>query len=349
MSALWTDVATRARGLATHFLSRATLEALSSSADLAALADGLRGLGRVPIGAVSPQDLELALRRGHARQLEVLARWCGPRAERLPLVFEAEDLRSLRRLVRLTSGVGAGQDAALGSPLAGLIPTPTLPERALATLAEQPNLKSLTTLLGFWRHPFAPAVQAAASDKVDLFTLDRALESAFASRVVAAAEGEGHVLADATARYIDAANARILLVLAQAPRATRDEGAFLPGGRILTRERFDRFFAAPTPSEMARHLADAFGHSPLAEPFRAQAAQARSPSAGLLLTTVESDLFSALLRVQRHEALRDPLGLAPILTFALGLRVEAVDLATLVWGFALGAPRITIASALVTP
>jgi len=349
MSAPWTDVATRARGLGTHLLGRAALESLSGSADVVALADGLRALGRVPIGTVTATELELALRRGHAAWFEVLARWCGPRAERLALVFEAEDLRSLRRLFRVASGAGTGQDVTLGSPLAGLVPTPSLPERALATLAEQPNARSLATLLGLWGHPFAPGLVGVALDKVDLFALDRALERAFVERATAAAKGAERALVEATARWVDVTNLRVLLVLAQLPPAAREGSAFLPGGQALTRARFERALALQTPDEVARDVAEVFARSPIASPLRTLAAEPNVPSPSRLLMTIEGELWGALLRMQRQDALREPLGVAPILAFALGVRLEAIDLGTLIWGVALGAPRTIIATQLVTP
>lgn len=349
MSALWTDVATRARGLGTHLLGRSTLEGLAGLPDVAALAEALRALGRVPIGTTTAPEIELALRRGHAAWLEVLARWCGPRAERLSLVFEAEDLRSLRRLFRVAGGAGVTQESALASPLAGLVPTPSLPERALATLAEQPTPRALVTLLGLWKHPFAAALEGLALDKVDLFALDRALERAFAERATAAARGAERALVDATRRAIDVTNLRVLLVLAQLPPAAREGGAFLTGGQLVTRARFDRALSRATPDEAARDIAEALGRSPLAVPLRTLAAEPKVPSPSRLLMAVEAELWATLLRVQRQDALREPLGVAPVLAFALGVRLEALDLGAITWGIALGAPRTTVAAALVTP
>ena len=146
MKARWEDLATRARGLATHLLGRADLDGLARAESLDALADVLRARGFLPAGGpATPGALELAVRRMAGARLAVLAAWGHARNTLLAVVFEDEDRRSLRALLR-----GAVRAAPPEERLAGLIPTPGLPERALAELAGQPTPGAIAALLTAW-------------------------------------------------------------------------------------------------------------------------------------------------------------------------------------------------------
>ena len=188
MTTRWEDLNARARGLGTHLLSGPQLNALAMAADIAALGEALRRLG-YPLeeGAASPGALELALRRMAAGRLHILARWCGPRVGVLAVWFEDEDRRSLRAMLR-----GAVQHAPADTRLAGLVPTPALPERALRELANQPTPAAVAALLTAWRNPYGSALLAAASvAQPDLFTLEILVNRTFAQRATRAARGGG--------------------------------------------------------------------------------------------------------------------------------------------------------------
>jgi len=144
MSATWGDLNARARGLATHLASRPTLEQLAESPTLAALARDCVATGVLPAEPEQPAPFafELAFRRVAALQLKTLIRWMGPRTEALRFLLEDEDRRSLRALLR-----GAAAGVAAETRLAGLIPTPSLPERLLTELARQPRCRDAVALL----------------------------------------------------------------------------------------------------------------------------------------------------------------------------------------------------------
>ena len=189
MSPRWEDVNARARGLGTRLLRSADLRALAAAADLPALAARLDQYGiavETREGELRAESMEGAIRRWAGRTVELLARWVGPRADALPLVFDEEDRRSIRALVR-----GAVARIPAERRLFGLLPTPALPVRALEELAALPTVEEIAALLALWRHPFAGAVEAAKGAEPDLPAMDRALAAAARARAEAAARRSG--------------------------------------------------------------------------------------------------------------------------------------------------------------
>lgn len=188
----WSDLDARARGLATRLLGRARLESLARAADLDTAAAELARLGLIPLpaGGASPANLEEGLRRTAAARLLVLARWCGDRESALAVLYEEEDRRSLRSLLRA---------AAAGAPpelrLAGLIPTPGLPEKALRELARQATPAAMAVLLVAWGNPYGPPLlEEAERPHPELFALESALEQVFTERLSRAARRGGREL-----------------------------------------------------------------------------------------------------------------------------------------------------------
>ena len=170
MKARWEDLTARTRGLATHLLAPGQLDGLARAPDFDALSDAFRALGLlVPEGGtVTPEQLELSVRRAAAAKLRTLTRWAGARKALLAVVFEDEDRRSLRAMLR-----GAVHGASAEQRLGGLIPTPALPERALGELARQPTPGAVAALLAAWGSPYGPALLPdAAAVHPDLLALE---------------------------------------------------------------------------------------------------------------------------------------------------------------------------------
>lgn len=337
MSVRWEDLDARARGLGTHLLGRQKLEELAQAADLAELAVDLERAGYTPGPAArgSPAALEAAVRRGAAARLRVLIRWAGERVRLLAALFEDEDRRSLRALLR-----GAVAGAPPESRLAGLLPTPELPERALRELARQPTPAAVADLLTAWGNPYGPPLREEASrPHPDLFHLESLLGREYAGRAVAASREGGRELSLFVREGIDLENAASALLLAGAGADVDPASCFLPGGRLLSVEPFLAAATAGDRREAARRLAHAFRRTPYAEVFRR-----RHPETGSL----EAGLLAARLRKQAEAARRRPLGPAPLLAYLLRLRAEVMDLRRLLWGVALGAPRERLIEELVT-
>jgi vacuolar-type H+-ATPase subunit C/Vma6 len=335
VTARWEDLNARARGLGTHLLSGAQLSALALAPDVATLGDSLRRHG-YPLeeGVTSPGTLELALRRMAAERLRILARWCGPRVGALAVWFEDEDRRSLRAMLR-----GAAQHAPADTRLAGLVPTPALPERALRELASQPTPAAVATLLTAWRNPYGSALLGTVSAaQPDLFTLELLINRTFAQRATRAARGGG-LLAAFVEETVEIENACTALVLAAEGKDVIPRDAFLPGGRRLSLGAFEAACAAGSTPEAGRRVAAAFADTPLATVF------ARS-------SDDPESLEGVILRVRIREHLRaarvNPLGPAPLLTYALRLRAEILDVQRIIWGVALRAPSATLTGNLVT-
>ena len=337
MSARWEDLATRARGLATHLLSAADLDTLARSPDLSALRDALRAHDILSApGSVTPDGLEQAVRRAAAAHLRTLARWGGRRNELLAVVFEDEDRHSLRAILR-----GAVQHAPPAQRITGLVATPTLPERTLATLSEQPSPMAIATVLVAWGNPYGPSLYGdAAGTAPSILALEFRLTETFASRALRGARASGSsVLVEYVQETIDLENASAALVLASAETEITLQRAFVPGGKRLGLAAFLDAVSARETGETGRRLAAALRPDPVAGVF---AHDASDPA------TLEDALLRQRIARQQATAALDPAGPASVLGYTLALRAEVLDLRRVIWGVALEAPRASIARALVT-
>jgi vacuolar-type H+-ATPase subunit C/Vma6 len=328
MKARWEDLTVRTRGLATHLLTPGQLDALARAPDLDALGDAFRALGLlVPeAGAVTPEQLELAVRRAAAARLHTLTRWAGARKALLAVVFEDEDRRSLRAMLR-----GAVHGAPPEERLGGVIPTPALPERALGELARQPTTGAVAALLTAWGSPYGTALLPdAAATHPDLLTLEYRLNRAFAARALEGARAaRSRQLVEFVRDTIDLENAATAFVLGGAEKDAPSNQAFLDGGRRLPLAAFLDAIAAREPNEVGRRLAAAFRPDPLGTALERHA---NDPAA------LEEALLRQRIATLRARAWWDPMGPATVLGYVLQLRAEMLDLRRAIWGVALGAP-----------
>ncbi len=340
MKARWEDLSARARGLGTHLLGRAQLDALAHATDLPSLGGALRGAGFLlpETEAVTAERLELAVRRAAAARLRTLARWAGKRSAALAVIYEDEDRRSLRAILR-----GAGRsEAPRESRLAGLIPTPTLPERALAELARQGAPGAVAVLLAAWRNPYGSALlPAAAAAEPDLLQLEYLLNATFAARALRGARAaRSRELVEFVRETIDVENASTALVLAGADQDMIPEQAFVGGGRRIPVAAFLEAVRPGEPGEAARRLASGLGPGALATALERHA---RDPAA------FEPALLRLRIDALAQRVRQDPVGPAAVLEYALRLRAEVLDLRRVIWGVVMDAPRADIAGALVSP
>jgi vacuolar-type H+-ATPase subunit C/Vma6 len=334
VSAQFEALNARARGLETHLLRRADLDRLAHAPDPETLAAALRAVG-VPLaeGELEPAALDLGLRRLAATRLRVLARWCGTRPAVRLVLFEDEDRRSLRAVVR-----GAVHGVPADVRLSGLVPTPELPERALRELASQPSVSASAALLVAWGNPYGPALlDAATAAHPDLFRLELSLNRGWAVRAVRAAAREGGVLENYVRESIDVENAFTALVLATEGRDVAPKDAFLRSGAHVTIDTFE-IAAAGSATDAPHTLARAFGETPLGQAFERYGAE----------SGLEDQVLRARIRSLVRAMRTAPLGAAPWLVCALRLRAEILDLRRIIWGIALAAPRDDIARDLVS-
>jgi vacuolar-type H+-ATPase subunit C/Vma6 len=303
----WEDITARASGLASRLLSPATLARLGQARDLQALARALAEAGAVPneIAGATAASLDLAIRRAAARQLALARAWLGARMEVVAVAFDIEDRRSLRALIR-GAAAGIGSEARL----AGLIPTPALPERLLRELAERLRIPEQAAVLLAAGHPYgSPILAAAGTGQPDLFALELVLARTFAERALRGARRGGRFLLEYVGDVIDADNSR-----------------------RMTRERFGEAARAPTPQDAAHVLAEALGDRTVGALLVRHAAD---PAA--LESALEENLTTRL----RRESRLDPLGPAPLLLYCARLRRQTAALSDLVWRLDLGAPAPT--------
>lgn len=328
----------RARGLAVHLMPRRDLEALAELRDLPSLARALGAADRLaePVAApATPAAIEAAVRRAAARHLQRLGAWTGAAAA-LDLFHADQDRRSVRAMLR-----GALEGAPAEARLAGLLPTPRLPERALAELARQPSPAKVALHLVVLRHPYGdPLVTPSAAAHPVLLALEVALLRASANRLRAAARaGDRNLRAYGRAR-VDAANLEMALALAGSGAELDPAACFVEGGAALARAAYVAACRAATRAEAAARLARALAGSPLA---RVAAASAGDPA------RVDRDALAQAIAEQRRRARLDPLGSAPLLSFLLRLEAQSRDLRRIAWAASLGAPGAAVDPELVTP
>ena len=142
-------VGARARGLRAHLFTRAELEKLAAEDSVAR---GLARSGKLvagPADTAQTDELERAVRLTAKAHLATIARWEGA-APVLEAFAAEQDRRSLRALLR-----GAQQAAPSERRLAGLVPTSTLPERLLSSLARLPTPADIVSHLVSVNHPDA--------------------------------------------------------------------------------------------------------------------------------------------------------------------------------------------------
>lgn len=337
MSADFTVIGARARGLQTRFFTRRELE------DLAALDRVTLGrtLARSPRFVEAPPEaatafeLEQATRRTAARHLALLARWTEPLSPALELFFADQDRRNLRALLR-----GAIQGAPAADRLAATVPTPSLPNRALLELAHLPTPADVVGLLVVLSHPDARRLLPHATRTgAELLELELALDQGFAERALAAARRGDDPLRGYVARRLDVTNAQRALLLAGEVRDVDAERLFVEGGQALAREAFLEV-ATAKPALAGAALTKALAGTALEE----LAAAALGDPVRLEALWLRSELDA-----QRAAARLDPLGSATVMRVLLRLLAQSLDLRRLVLGAAAGAPASTLRPGLVTP
>jgi vacuolar-type H+-ATPase subunit C/Vma6 len=335
----WEDLVARVRGLSTRFVDRSRMIELAASNSLAQLATRLAAtrVAHLPeVAAPLAEELELSVRRTAAERLRTLERWTGTRDRWLAPLYLDQDRRSVRALLR-----GAEARSPAAERLAGLVPTPLLPERALYELAAQPSVAAVAALLAVWGHPFGRALLADARlPHPDLFRLDLVVNRTWATsslRAARRAPRRDRARADLemfVRQTIDTENIWTALQLAAGPSGMRPEDLFLSGGRWLDRAAFS---AATGSSDVAGAVT------------QLERATRRSPLAGIAAGRWEATALETELRRARAAARRSPLGAAPVIAFFVRLRAEVRDLCLIIWRVALGAPPVAARDLVTLP
>ena len=330
------DINTRARGLRTHLLPASDLERLARATSLLALQRELSGLGYVRSDApATAMSLEKAVRRHAAGQMAILDRWCmDDRRAALAVIFEDEDRRSIQTILR-----GAQQGTATEVRMAGLIPTTSLPERALLTLAAQPTPTDVIRMLALWNHPLGvPLVAAAGGPHPSLFEIEVELQRAFARRASARAHQGGSQLVEYVEQVIDVMNTWSALLHFVERDPSIVDMTFVDGGRWLTRDVFRTLMTLETVPQVEKRLAWELRRSALGSAFRGEIED---------VARLERAMLRAQIDWQNRAVRLDPSGAAPIIGFAIELRAEVVNLRGIIWGVALRAPAALIQAELV--
>lgn len=327
----WGDLVARVRGLSTHLRDAAQLRSIAESRGLAALSVALAQAGVLPaaLERAGARTLEQGVRRHAARQLQLVWRWAGNRTRLLAPLVEDEDRRSIRAMLR-----GASSGNPPESRLAGLVATPSLPERVLLELARRGDVASVASQLAAIGNPYAGAILEEASRQYpDLLRLECALNTTYAARATAAATRADAPLRAYVAGVLGVENcwtARLLPVHCAPADA---EGYFVGGGKELSRAAWVAAVTAPTVAARDATLQKA-----------AVSAWLRAAAAGA--PRLEDAVLQATIAHQHALARQDPLGTAPIIEYVLRLREQVRTLQRIIWSLSLRVPAATVAQAL---
>lgn len=322
----WTSIVARARGLSSHLLQEGTLCAIEDCATLRELVIRLtecRYLTEERSDTiVGAREIELACRRVAADRLAILERWALDDPEMLLPFTLAEDVRSLRALIR-----GATAGVAADLRLVGLIATRMLPVRALSHLASLANVAAMRALLASWRHPLADALDSNADGaRLDVLTIECRLlnrwgqASLHAARRVGAPRSIEAYVADA----IDLANATTARILASQRAELPGSDLFVTGGRVITR---DDVLSAATRRGIGA---------------LARRVHARRPGSAIDVALssdprrLEEEILVARIADARERTREDVLDAGVIALFLLRLRAEQERIIRAAWSCELG-------------
>jgi len=325
-------VTARARGVASHFLRRATLQQALEAPDPESLARLLQDAGLPPVGRpITHAGLELSTRRWAATHLARLARWLPERPDLGDLLFGEEDRRSVRAMVR-----GAAAGVPLEARLAGLIPTPRLPERLLRELAAQPTVPRIAALLVTWGHPLGtPLLETAVGDEPDLFASERALTAASLAALASAGRRLGGGFQRWARATIDLENVLVALhATRRSPGEPVDE--FLAAGGAIPVERIA---TAARSTDTDRSMTSLLALLPTGAVADAMRQHADDPIG------LDDAILAARIVELRQRTRLDPLDPAAVLGFALRLRAQVILVRQAIWRLALGAtvrPRLPL-------
>lgn len=322
MRARWEDVNARCRGLGTHLLDEASLALVERAAEWRAIPRLLLpwlGCAEPP---ATPRELDAALLRRYGAALAVVERWLGPRRRFLRVLWEDEERRALRALVR-----GAAEGASVERRLEGAVPTAHLPERLLRRLAGARSAAEVVALAAGARVPLAVALAGIrfGPGAAGLLEMELALSRAWAGRATAGTGG-GRRLRAWVAEAIDAENVLALLVRESWAGEIKPEAAWLPGGRLLGEQRFIAIADIPEEAGREGELRRTLRRGPV----RAAFDEAKDPSA------MERELLAHRALAAAVAARREPLGPWPTCAFLLRARRESLRLRRASWGLAFG-------------
>lgn len=325
MSPGWEALAARARGLGTHLLEEARMRRVEGARGLGELAQELEGTVYarfLPARVSGAEALEVAIARSLADRLETLERWAGSLGRMLAVVFLEQDVRNVRILLRGAAG-GVGPD----QRLAGTIPTPALPRRALEALARAETPAAIAGTLTAWGHPLGSALLAEAGKAhSDPFRLEVALARCFAEEAPPMAATGGRHMRRFVAESLDGQNVVTALLLAGARSESPAEDLFVEGGRDLGRKGF---VLAAESGDRARAAA-ALGVELRGKPLAA-VLEGSLPSSSAVAVEIASDRIERL----RSDARVEPVSPLPVLLFVLRLSEEARRLRRSLWRAAL--------------
>ncbi len=320
-----------------RLLSAAQLEDLLGTPTMAAF---LQGLASTPYGADLQEALvryqglravDEALSRNFQRATQAILRFADARPRALiEVVLLRWDLENLRVIVR---GKHAGRPPEEVNQ--ALLPAGTLREVVLKEMAGYPDMTGLAGTLEAVGHPMAPAMAKGVAEYVeakDLTALELHLDRAYAERglqQIGRGGQDAAVLREMLEAEIDVANAKTALKLASAGNLSKAERLryFIPGGPLLTAERFVALASPETQAQAAARL-------------RARGFPVPDLPAGLIAFEREIDLKVARDMASRY--LGDPLGVDIVIGYVAMKSTEVANLRFIARGKFLGLAREAI-------
>jgi vacuolar-type H+-ATPase subunit C/Vma6 len=194
-------------------------------------------------------------------------------------------------------------------------------------------------MLVLWGHPFGVSlVDAVSRPRPSLFDVEVALQRAFAGRALRSARKAGRHLLDYARQVVDVMNVWSALLHFPESDAAIVDLTFIEGGRLVDRGVFAELLALETFDDVRKRLTQVLGESALAHAFDGEPGDVAS---------LETAVLRAQLAEQSRAARIDPQGPAPLISFALALRAEVLNLRRIIWGISLEAPAALLQAEVV--
>jgi V/A-type H+-transporting ATPase subunit C len=216
-----------------------TLNAASYGEFLRLLAESNLGpdIGEATAAGAGLPQLDAALSRNffHTAQ-KVVGMADGASGRDIALLFARYDLLNLKAVAR---GKVGGRNAA--DITASLLPAGSLKPAVLEALANATDLNALNGVAGLNASPLASAFRKAVNALAangELLDFEVALDQAYYTTALQTASSQ--TLKDYLRREIDAANLLTALKLKAQGRSENLDAYFIPGGREVSRTRFDQ-------------------------------------------------------------------------------------------------------------
>jgi V/A-type H+-transporting ATPase subunit C len=289
------------------------------------------------------EGAEEGLKIHFLREMRKLYGWVDPPIKRLlNIIFGRWDVHNLKTILR-----GKHHGVSLEEIKESFFAVGTLSEALLIELAKQVDIKAVIDLLATWESPYAlplTEVFPQYNEERKLMILELSLDKfyySFALRELRQRNLSVQLVREVFRREIDFINIMSLMKGVREKLEKEEiENFFIPGGKLLTFEKYKDLTSSESPEEIVEGLRRTPYEVPLREGFKDFAKKG-------LLSYVERRMEEHIIKSVVSLFKADPLSMAIILAYIWAKFNEVVNLRIVLRGKAVGMREESIREALV--